>query len=339
MQRLVQLALDLFEAQRPGKAVAEAEKANIQSNQPDVGVDPTLVAPKSIVIKPAQSAAASLSLLSASEFRHPQANRELLLGQAVVAYHLQRARRRTIGFTVGADGLAVRAPSWVTLGAVDEALREKSDWIVRKLHEARERQQRVEGGRIAWADGVQLPYLGVPLTVVLDPGHGFTGKGGALVELPAAVPLGAGAQAYAHVGASDQVDAQRSARQLYIGLSRHAGPAQIRDAVQAWLMRDARRYFTARLDHFAPQLGVRWTSLRLSNAQTRWGSAKADGSIRLNWRLLHYSPAVIDYVVVHELSHLRVMDHSPRFWSTVETVLPNYGDLRSVLRDQPAPLW
>ena len=58
---------------------------------------------------------------------------------------------------------------------------------------------------------------------------------------------------------------------------------------------------------------MQWTSLRLSSAETRWGSAKADGSIRLNWRLLHYRPAVIDYVVAHELAHLRVMDHSPRF--------------------------
>ena len=84
------------------------------------------------------------SLLSPAEFRHPQASREVLLGDAVVAYALQRARRRTIGFTVGADGLAVRAPSWVTLGAVDAALREKSDWILRKLSEARDRQR--DGG-------------------------------------------------------------------------------------------------------------------------------------------------------------------------------------------------
>jgi hypothetical protein len=120
------------------------------------------------------------SLLSPAEFRHPQANREVLLGDAVVAYALQRVRRRSIGFTVGADGLAVRAPTWVTLSAVDAALREKSGWILRKLNESRERQQRIEGGRIAWGHGAQLPYLGEALTVVLDPTHGFIGKGGAL---------------------------------------------------------------------------------------------------------------------------------------------------------------
>ncbi|WP_100411832.1 M48 family metallopeptidase [Acidovorax sp. 69] len=320
MQRLVQLALDLFDP--PGAPVAAPRPvvADLKPNKPLVQVNKALIAPESVAIRPAAPAVPLPSLLSPAEFRHPQASREVLLGDAVVAYALQRARRRSIGFTVGADGLAVRAPSWVTLGAVDAALREKSDWILRKLSEARERQQRMEGGRIVWAHGAELPYLGEPLRVVLDPSHGFAGKGGALVaavvEPGEVVPPG-----------------------LHIGLPHSASPAQIRDAVQAWLMRDARRHFTARLDHFAPLLGVRWASLRLSSAQTRWGSAKADGSIRLNWRLLHYRPAIIDYVVAHELAHLRVMDHSPRFWDTVATVVPDYASLRSHLRDEPAPLW
>lgn len=319
MQRLVQLALDLFDPPPPAAAPAPVAPAvgapDTKKKMPLAPDGQALTAPKKIVIRPASPAVPLPSLLAPAEFRHPEASRELLLGDAVVAYALQRARRRSIGFTVGADGLSVRAPSWVTLSAVDAALREKSDWILRKLSEARERQQRLEGGRIVWADGAVLPYLGAPLTVVLDPSHGFAGKGGALVAM---------------AGQGDS---------LHIGLPHSASPAQIRDAVQAWLMRDARRHFTARLDHFAPLLGVRWASLRLSSAQTRWGSAKADGSIRLNWRLLHYRPAVIDYVVAHELAHLRVMDHSPRFWDTVATVVPDYAQLRSRLRDEPAPLW
>lgn len=317
MQRLVQLALDLFDppaAAAPAPQAPALGEASTKPKMPSAPDGQALVAPKTIVNRPAAPAVPLPSLLSPAEFRHPQANREVLLGDAVVAYALQRARRRSIGFSVGPDGLSVRAPSWVTLSAVDSALREKSDWILRKLGEARERQQRMEGGRIVWAHGAVLPYLGEPLTVVLDPSHGFAGKGGALVT------------------ATEQPS-------LHIGLPHSASPAQIRDAVQAWLMRDARRHFTERLDHFAPLLGVRWASLRLSSANTRWGSAKADGSIRLNWRLLHYRPAIIDYVVAHELAHLRVMDHSPRFWDTVATVVPDYAQLRSRLRDEPAPLW
>jgi hypothetical protein len=63
------------------------------------------------------------------------------------------------------------------------------------------------------------------------------------------------------------------------------------------------------------------------------------GAIRLNWRLLHFSPAVIDYVVVHELSHLRFMDHSPDFWATVKAVIPDHAALRRQLKDEAAPRW
>jgi hypothetical protein len=192
-QRFVQLVLDLL---------APTVAPEFDKKKPSGLANQAPIAPVSIV-----------------KFRHPQANREVLLGDAVVAYALQRVRRRSIGFTVGADGLAVRAPTWVTLSAVDAALREKSGWILRKLNESRERQQRIEGGRIAWGHGAQLPYLGEALTVVLDPTHGFTGKGGAL-----------------HSGSEDA-----GGPSLRIGLPHSASPAQIRDAVQAWLMRDARR--------------------------------------------------------------------------------------------------
>lgn len=257
-------------------------------------------------------------VLQPASFRHPKANREVLLGgHARVAYSLQRVRRRSIGFVVDADGLSVRAPSWVTLSAIDDALKEKSDWILRKLGDAQLRQQKRDDARIEWKNGAVFPFLGEPLKIVLDAEHRFKERGGALLE-----PAMAGAP-----------------RELHIALPSTAEPAKIRDAVHAWLLKQARAHFIARLDHYAPQLGVRWTRLRLSSAQTRWGSARTDGSICLNWRLLHFRPSVIDYVVVHELSHLRVMDHSPRFWDTVATVMPDYKALRRSLKDEATPSW
>jgi predicted metal-dependent hydrolase len=132
-------------------------------------------------------------------------------------------------------------------------------------------------------------------------------------------------------------DAHSGAASLRIALAPSATPAQIEKNVQVWLMQQARLVFTERLHHFAPQLGVQWHRLGLSSAATRWGSAKADGTIRLNWRLLHFSPPVLDYVVVHELSHLRVMDHSARFWATVQAVIPDYAALRRQLKEAAVP--
>ena len=303
-----QYTLDLFEA--PAPVVPELRAPETIAPDKAPGITHALAQPLSQAIVPAA-------------FTHPRANRELRLGDATVGYLFQRAKRRTIGFVVGPDGLVVRAPKWTPVGEVEAALREKSLWITRKLGESRERQARQHEARIEWRDGVVLPLLGASIQVALDPGHRFGAVG---AELDAATSDGA-------------VDGDGAVRTLRVGLPKTATPEQIRDAVQAWLMRQAREHFMARLDHFAPLLQVQGRKLSLSSAGPRWGSARIDGAIRLNWRLIHFRPAVIDYVVAHELSHLRVMDHSARFWDTVRTVVPDYAELRGQLKDDAIPKW
>jgi predicted metal-dependent hydrolase len=284
-------------------------------------------------------------VLPKAHYAHPRATRRIQLGTTDVAYAFRRGKRRTIGMAIGPDGLEVSAPRWVTLGEVESALHEKADWIARKLVEMQERQQQLGAARIVWADGVVLPYLGDQLQVVLDSSSTLK-KNSAQFE-PAqqphvgdAVPLGADAGAQESVQAD--VATQAAAPLLHtlrLGLPLNAEPQQIRDAVQAWLMRQAKALFVERLNHYAPQLGVQWQRVSLSSAATRWGSASANGAIRLNWRLVHHKRDVIDYVVAHELSHLRVMDHSPRFWETVQSVMPDYAQRRRVLKDEPLPPW
>jgi len=112
----------------------------------------------------------------------------------------------------------------------------------------------------------------------------------------------------------------------------------LREAVQSWLQRQALRVFKERCAHFAPRLGVRVRRLSLSSAATRWGSASADGAIWLHWRLIHFTLPVIDYVVAHELAHLREMNHSRAFWEVVRSVVPDYARARRTLDDQPVPV-
>jgi predicted metal-dependent hydrolase len=245
---------------------------------------------------------------TADPHRHPRAQREIVFGEHRVAYELRRARRRSIGFVIGSEGLSVSAPRWVAVHDVEAALREKSAWILRKLHEQRERSRRVAETRVDWRDGAVLPFLGRPMTLLLDAGT---------------------------VGAV--LDATGDATRLQLGLPATAAPAQIRDAVQSWLQRQARRVFEERIAVFAPRLGVRVARLSLSSATTRWGSASASGAIRLNWRLVHFGLPVVDYVVIHELAHLREMNHSPAFWDVVRSVLPDYEAARTTLRRELAP--
>lgn len=267
---------------------------------------------------PAVSPAAPTAPRAPSLFRHPRAVREIDLGRAVVAYAFQRARRRSIGMVVSAEGLSVRAPRWVGWAEIEAALREKAGWIEAKLLEQHERARRHAAARIEWCDGAGVPYLGGTLTVRLDPA-----VTGARLE-----PADDGAPCR---GAAAPGPALR------IGLPKGAEPEQIRDVVQAWLKRQARRLFEERCAHYAPRLGVRLRRLALSSAQTRWGSASADGSVRLNWRLIHFALPTIDYVVAHELAHLREMNHSPRFWDVVRSVIPDVDAQRGALRQELVP--
>ena len=108
---------------------------------------------------------------------------------------------------------------------------------------------------------------------------------------------------------------------------------RLKDRVQGWLQSEAKRVFADRLAFYSEKLGVQFSSFALSSASTQWGSCTADGRIRLNWRLMHFALPNIDYVVAHELSHLREMNHGPQFWTTVQSVLPEFEIARKALRD------
>ena len=276
-QKLTQLTLDFFTGGDPQPVAAPKPAAP--------GAPPALPTPAPLE----------------AGFTHPVANRHALLRGITVSYRFERSRRKSIGFTVGPEGLVVRAPGWVPLREVDAAVQEKADWILAKLQQMRERPLHPARQALEWVHGADLPYLGgaVRLCVV---------QRGEVPQLPEGVTP------------------------LLLSLPPGASPTQVREAAEAWFRKKARALFEERLQHFGPQLGVRHQRLSLSSARTRWGSARTDGHIRLNWRLIHLPLAQIDYVVVHELAHLRVMDHSPRFWDTVGEVLPDYRQRRRQLR-------
>lgn len=236
----------------------------------------------------------------------PPGQRRIQLGERSLDYALARRRRRTIGLSITSDGLKVAAPRWVGLGQIEDAIREREEWIFRKLADLRRRRASIP--QVRWEDGGTLPYLGRTITLRVVDGR----------PTPAAF------------------DAATDVLTLSVGPD--PSPGQLKDRVEAWLQAEARALFTARLAHFEPRLGVAHRVLRLSSAQTRWGSCSADGRILLNWRLIHFPLSSIDYVVAHELAHLKEMNHGPRFWATVEAVLPDYRTAKALIRDPPPEL-
>lgn len=257
--------------------------------------------PRSAPVSPTEGSPSPTPAATAG-YTHPAANRHARLQGLEVSFRFERSRRRSIGFVIGAEGLEVRAPSWVTLREVDAAVQEKAAWILSKLQQFRQRQSEHVQQAIDWTHGADIPYLGSTVRLcVVERGAALPPPGEQPPELRLSLPPGASAQ-------------------------------QVREAAEVWFKKKARPLFEERLAHFAPQLGVQWKKLSLSSARTRWGSARSDGHIRLNWRLIHLPLTQIDYVVVHELAHLREMNHSPRFWDTVGGVMPDYRARRQQLR-------
>lgn len=101
----------------------------------------------------------------------------------------------------------------------------------------------------------------------------------------------------------------------------------------AWLRDQARRHFGRRLEVLAPAMGVAYQRLTVRGQTSRWGSCSTRGNLSLNWKLLLTPPQVLDYVLIHELAHLREPNHSPRFWALVAGHCPEHARHRRWLRE------
>ena len=232
--------------------------------------------------------------------------RSIELGERTVAYILRRASRRTIGLTIDHRGLRVGAPRRASLRDVETMLLRHGRWIGEKLDEWSTRRAHET---LSISDGLQLPVLGGPLRIRLA-----IGANRCVWNLQAGEPT------------------------LTLCLR---APTDAPRVLEKALREKARELFAERLAHYAPLLGVTPPALSLSSARTRWGSCSLRSGIHLNWRLIHFPPAVTDYVVTHELAHLREMNHSPRFWAVVAGLYPDYRAARLELKRLAAncPQW
>lgn len=221
----------------------------------------------------------------------PLTLRRIQLGARIVEYALVRGRRRrTLGLTVDQRGLRVGAPRGLPLRDIEGFLRTHGDWIQRKLDNWQSGSRRQ---CLSVGEGATIPVLGRPHALRIR--HGAT-----------RVRWGAGT------------------------ITLQLGPADTpREVLVGALRQRAIEVFSGRAEALAPILSLSRPRIALSDAQTRWGSCSVRGGVRLNWRLVHLPARLIDYVVAHELAHLRQMNHSPAFWSLVERMVPDYRELRA----------
>ena len=228
--------------------------------------------------------------------------RSIHLGVREVSYLLRRSRRRSLGMTVDARGLVVTIPLRAGLHDAETFIRGHAAWVIEKLDAW---GKRIEAPRLEIANGVRIPVLGQPCVLFLRP------------ELPRACWIEGSFERELQLPLRPGTDSR----------------LMLRRVLQAYAL----NYFSGRLDEYMLKLnafvsGIPRPRLALTSARTRWGSCSRHGGVRLNWRLIHLGHELVDYVVAHEVAHLLEMNHSPRFWSVVEALCPEWRAARSRLK-------
>lgn len=115
--------------------------------------------------------------------------------------------------------------------------------------------------------------------------------------------------------------------------------APLSDSERRRYIHMAREIFTRQVRFYADRMNVSYGRISIREQKTRWGSCSSAGNLNFNWRLIFAPPAVLDYVVVHELAHRKEMNHSAAFYAIVEQVLPDYRSSQKWLRENGHQLW
>ena len=216
-----------------------------------------------------------------------------------VDYKLVRRRgRRGVGLKVDGAGLTVAASLTTPISVIEGMIDQHANWVAKKLGQWSHRQivpQR-------WETGTAISFMGEQLTLMIDVGHAR-----ASVER-AGSPM-------AH---------------LFVKV-KTADPALIEKAVVTWMRKQALPHFAQRAFLFSRLHQLTPPQVFLSSANNRWGSCNSRREVRFSWRLIKAGPALIDYVVCHELAHLRHMNHSVAFWAEVQRMCPDFEVLKKEL--------
>jgi predicted metal-dependent hydrolase len=214
-----------------------------------------------------------------------------------------KRRKRTIAFKIERDGnVRVLAPCLATLGGIEKTLEKRASWIMRERA-----MRKKQGGREEFTDGAVFSYLGYPCVLSVTQGG----------KAPSSCLL-----------RSRRLRVHVPEEKLSPENLQH----EVRLEILLWIKKRARTKLKKRLDFWAERLGVRYKKLVVTNPEQRWGSCSVDNIVRLNWRLMMAPLQILDYVVAHELCHIRHKNHSPRFWGFLAEAMPDYQMRRRALR-------
>lgn len=225
----------------------------------------------------------------------------------MIEYELRRTKRKTIGIKITLEGaVIVTAPSHLSERAIKHVIKEKEAWIRRKQDSIQRAREQLAGNMEFLKE--RLLYLGAayPVDVVMEP------------------------EFY-------KMTAGLYGEKIYI-MARVFDEIEMKATLEAWYRAEAKKIIQDRITLYQEKIGVIVGSVRIKSQKTRWGSASTKGNLNFNWRLIMAPVEVIDYVVIHELCHLKEMNHSKAFWALVEKYDSNYQEHRNWLKENGALL-
>lgn len=229
------------------------------------------------------------------------ASRTVDLAGTTVEYELRRSGEATRPrIDVDVRGVTVVLPEG-SRRRPEAFLREKASWVLEKRESFARYRERVPDR--TFEPGASFPVLGRERELVVEPGR-------------------------RHELTDETIRLRRSAVEQ----------SSVKRALESFYRSLAREEFTERADRFAPRMGVEYGGIEVRNQKTKWGSCSSTGTLGLNWRLMLAPPRIVDYVVVHELAHLREMNHGEAFWGIVGEFDPEWEQHREWLREHSAEL-
>ena len=243
--------------------------------------------------------------------------RTLLRGESIPFELVRVAGRKNVHVLVDDDGnLSVRAPWRFSLRLAHAAIAEHDSWVAKGLRAAAESRRR----RPRLVSGSELALLDERLTLDVR-------VNAQLSLLPGLSSSAPGRTQPSDLLAQRNGTVYRNRRSLCVELH-SLKPGVLPELLRAWFRQRAEEKLPERLNELAEPLGVAPAGVQIRAQKGRWGSCSSNGRISLNWRLVLLPLKLADYVLVHELCHLRHMDHSEDFWNLVASLIPDYRDRR-----------
>ena len=226
-------------------------------------------------------------------------------GNSTINYQIIRSNRKTVGLEVSIEeGVIVRAPEKISEERIKEVVKKKAEWIMRK-------QKRLDEIKPApkpkeFISGERLPYLG----------RRYRLKVKRVDTIGVSVNLYQG-KLMIDVGSD---------------LGEYERKEIIKNKVMQWYRKHAEKQIKERVKKYQNKIGVEPNSIKIKKQKKRWGSCSSLGNLNFNWKLIMAPMRIIDYIVVHELAHLKYPNHSKEYWDLVESIIPDYEQKQEWLR-------